>query len=262
MPSSPRPVLLSLLACCVLLAALSPSAAYAQDREAAERFFFEGQQAYAGGEYGTAIFKFEQAYEADPNGIFLYMSSVSYLKSDNLEKALEFGRRAREKADDLDEDMRARNDARIHAIESGIQSRQSAQTTSALIGESRRLNAASAPVEGGGGRSGIGGVGWTGVTLTAVGAGLMLSSLYFERQVRDLTITDSDGMPKIPADREEEFNRARTTGLITLGSGAIVTLVGGGLLLYGLGSREPSGSATLQVAPARDGGYAGVHVEF
>lgn len=254
MRSSPLP---SRHTCCATLTALlillgGASPLMAQDKAAAAAYFEEGQAAYAGGDYGEAILKFAQAYQEDPNGIFLYMSSLAYLKSDNTEKALEFARRANEQSGDLDEDMRARNMARIQAIESARERRSTGQSVGVAMEPLLRQKNGSPP------RRGLGAVGWTGLGVTVVGTGMMLGSLYFDNKVKGYR----DERGRTPQEFADEANQARFAGLTLLASGAILTLVGGGLFVYALGSREKGSDVTLQLTPLKEGGYAGFRLSF
>lgn len=265
--SRPSPLLLRtlhILTLCVLLGA--SSSALAQDKAAAAQYFQEGQQAYAGGDYGAAIFKFAQAYEEDPNGIFLYMTSLAYLKSENIDKALEFGKKAKLQGSDLDDDMRARNDARIQAMETGKTRQLRAQSAGVgiakVIKANANLNNGNKGNEGNKGNKsgGIGGTGWTGVVLTATGVGLMVGSIYFNRQLAALCIDPDAEKCNIPANDLPTASRLQTSGLVMLGTGAALTLVGGGLFVYALGTRD--NTATLQLVPTRQGAYTGIKLRF
>lgn len=233
--------------------------AHAQDKEAAAKYFQEGQQAYAGGDYGAAIFNFSQAYNEDPNGIFLYMTSLAYMKSNNFDKAIEFGKKTQAQAADLDTDKQARNEARLFAMQNALAARQQAQLTGVSVADVLKDRATQTPPDGGG-RTGIGGVGWTGVGMMVAGSGLMLSSLYFNNRVSDLLVTGTDGEPRVPSDKRDEVARYQLFGLTALGTGAVLTLVGGGLFVYALGSREKA--ATLQLMPTRGGAYTGLQLRF
>ncbi len=251
------PYLVSLLLFALLT--LSSSAAFAQNKEAAAKFFQEGQQAYAGGDYGAAIFKFSQAYQEDPNGIFLYMTSLAYLKSNNFDKAIEFAKKAQDQSADLDADMQARNLARLHAMTHGLELKRHAQSTGVAISEvvtKQQDKQLKPPSE----TSGIGGLGWAGLGIGVAGVGLMAGSLYFNSKLKELDVDPSTPKVDVPQDQTTQATQYRTLGLTMLSSGAVFTIVGGGLFIYALGNKK--NATTLQVMPTRDGGYAGVKLSF
>lgn len=255
--ASIRLLLTSSLLLLLCTAAFAPQA-HAQDKEAAAKYFQEGQQAYAGGDYGAAIFNFSQAYNEDPNGIFLYMTSLAYMKSNNFEKAIEFGKKTQAQASDLDPDKQARNEARLLAMQHALATKQQTQLTGVTVSQLIKDRAIQAPPAGA--RTGIGGVGWTGVGMMVAGSGLMLSSLYFNSKVSDLLVTGTDGEPRVPSDKRDEVARYQLFGLTALGTGVVLTLVGGGLFVYALGSRDKT--ATLQLMPTRGGAYTGLQLRF
>lgn len=262
------------IALATLVSALSPAVAHAQsDRERAGEHYKAGLKAAFAADYGEAIFQFKQGYALDPNGRFPYNLAIVNIKVGKFDEAIRYAREAEERDEDLDEDLRAKNSARLRALEL----RQRALSTAGAIKDS--TTQAAAEICGDGldndangrtdcadpacamlpacgatpppaGREGIGAVGWSGVGLAVAGVGLMGSSLYFNSKLRDLK--NEDGT--IPAENRDEAVRAQTIGLITLGSGGLLALVGTGMFVYALGSRSSGDEgAALELAPTPGG---------
>lgn len=250
--------------CSFLFCMSLTSAAWAQS---AGQLFEEGQAAYAGGDYGTAIFKFQKAYKEDNNPIFLYFTSLAYYKSGNFEKAIEYGERTAKENAAIDDPDRAlpdklvqRNDSRVKAMSNAVSFTNTSKAIAVKIDEKRpkgtgptgRPGDPITPTN-----KGIGAIGWTGLALTITGGALMGASAVPNARLAAL----KNERGEVAQQDLDEANRHRTTGLVMLSSGAVVTLVGVGMFVYGLGSRGKS-STSLHLAPTTGGGYAGFSFEF
>jgi tetratricopeptide (TPR) repeat protein len=100
------------VACTVTLA---PSAAYADDAAEAQTLYQQGMDAYFAGKYADAIVAFKQAYQLDPNPIFLFNMSIAYEKAGNFDEALDEGWTAQESGQ-LPEQAAQINEARLPAL--------------------------------------------------------------------------------------------------------------------------------------------------
>ncbi|CAN0438140.1 unnamed protein product [Laminaria digitata] len=242
----------------LLIGALSTPAWAQDDKAKARTYYEEGVKAAYAGNYGEAIFQFKQGYKLDPNGLFPYNITIAYLKTKNYEDALRFAVEAESRSKDLDQKQRTRNQARISSLSIRKSTLRVADDikdlqSKTVVKKGPEVTDPGKETE----RSGIGPLGWGGVTLTMLGGGLMGSSLYFNNKLKGYINEDGNTPPEL----EAEAVQARTTGLALLIAGGAVTLTGIGMFVYALGSRN-SGKASLMLAPARGGGYMGMSVRF
>ena len=232
-----------------------PAAAQEPPAEAVE-FYQSGLKAYVAGEYSEAVLQFQQGYQIDPNPAFLFNIARAYYKLGDHAKALEYSLQARSSTLP-DENMEQENTALIPAFRTRLMAERVAENVARVRAEQER-----AAQEQGRrdpvtirqtSESGFGAVGWSGVALSVVGAGMLGASLYYNALVSDYDPDDPNS--------EVDFDDAQTyqsTGRVLLIAGGGVTLVGLGMILYGIGSSSSDATSTLQLAPmGEDVAYVG-----
>lgn len=251
----PRRILLPLL----VALTLTPTLAHAQseaDRERAAEFYQNGLKAAYAKDYGEAILQFKQGYKLDSNGLFAYNIAVANLKVGKPEEARRYARQAEARADDLNDKQRTRNLARIDAVGAILGAQQVAQRVASAPDPAPIQTTSRASGE----REGLGAIGWSGLGMTIVGAGMVGASTLFANRVGQLQEPDGTFAPE----NYDQAVRAQSTGLTLLISGGVIAVVGAGMFIYALGSRSGGAeeAATLQIAPTRGGGYMGLHLRF
>lgn len=253
------------LSLALLISLATPSVSMAQDDPVAiaQEHFEKGAEWYTQGEYSKAIVEFLKGYNLAPNPMFLYNISLSYAKMDNIEEALKAAERA-EREGGLPDEVAIRNYARMNAFRIRLNSDQNAAQMSQIAKVEEKTIVEPDPVEPASG-GGFGALGWTGVGLTAIGAGLGVGALLVNApladQIDQLEAEAAGGDPARFSELKNQIESDQSTGKILLYAGAGAGAVGLTLIIIELlGSEEEQ--AQIYVSPQRGGASVGFGTNF
>lgn len=239
----------------LLLSALSVGTATAQEEvvQQAQEYFQQGAEYYTTGEYSKAIVEFLKGYNLAPNPMFLYNISLSYAKMDNVEDALGAAERAN-KDGGLPADVQLRNESRIRAFRMVL----AAKDVSSSMKQVAQVEPVAPPVAESSG--GFGALGWSGVVLTTVGAGLLVGALVVNAPLADdieqLERESIGGDPARFDELKQSIEDGQSLGQILLFAGAGVGAVGVTLLIIELVSGEETSTA-MTLVPQKGGAVVG-----
>lgn len=266
----------------ICAAALVASPAFAQtDAEKAAELYKQGLDLYFAEDFGVAITKFRAGYELDPNPMFLYSLSLCFAKLGNYPDALDHAARAAQKREMLPPEEAVKNDARIVAYATRVQTQTLADaklaearggvktcltnadcSTGEVCNIRRGVCVAELPVDTSPARPPLlelfSPVGWAGVGAATVGTGLLIgggfTSLAVKRNEDKLADASFDGDRVELADK---ITRQKSTGRVLVVGGAGLVLVGAGLIvvdLLVLRSDDAPGSTVAPVVSPHGGG--------
>ena len=215
--------------------------------------FEQGAAMYYNGNYGAAILKFKQAYQAEPNALFLYNMSLCYLKLGQYEEAIEAGELAKKPhgaTAPLNTRDRTANDARIAALRRVLEARKVKPPASAVS----VVVAPDTPDD----VERWGTLGWVGVGVAVLGAGVLGGALLTDREIDEALME----LERAAANGDRaEFNRLsddvdtlQTRGRILTFSGLGVASLGLGLIVFDLLTENEPRSQSVGVIPLREGG--------
>ena len=230
---------------------LAQTSASAQDRAEADRLYEEGIKAAIAGDYPSAIIHLQNGYRLDPDARFLYNIAVCYERLDNADKALDFYTRTL-KSPNASSDMRTKAAGRLH----GYTAKQVATATATAIAQGpatiKPPNDSTSQAKA---DQGFGGLGWTGVAVSVVGAGLMGASLIPNAGLADQIKEYEDGVrldpnPARDTSRYEAITSKQSTGKALLFSGMGLAVIGAGLILVEVMRSTDSDVAPEQPAQA------------
>jgi len=234
----------------------------AVDQQAAKRHFDRGAELFRAEQYEEAIDAFDRALEADPNAMIHYNLSLAYLKDDQLPEALRHARKAAEFGD-MPRTAAVRNRARMDALETILRARDTG-TAYADAGADSRAPATNplydpAPdsesseptdsAESGEARRGaFSPTGWVGLGLAVGGIGSLGGAAAIDAGLRSDVANYRRAAERGDAETyhrlRDSIGNRQTAGRVFLYSGAVLTAVGGGLLIYDLVGSSDSGGDT------------------
>lgn len=261
---------------------LSSSAAIAQqgpDRaKLARQHFDRGAQSFYKGDYANALLEFRKAYQYKEDATILYNMSLAYLKLDNLDGALEAAQRAKAKGG-MPKKMQVRNDARIRGlgvamsavkVAGGIaeqkgriaqDEQEQAHQEQTQQQPPKEASTQAQPPEHGPGAApnaqadqGLGALGWTGVSMSVVGAGLLAYAVVVDQQLG----SDIDAYKASDAANYDDYRQTisdkQTVGQIAMYSGAGLAAAGLTLWIVDVagGDETTQDSMALEVSPGVD----------
>ena len=204
------------------------------------------------GEYNKAIVEFLKAYNAVPNALFLYNISLSYGKLGNVDDALAAALKARD-GEGLDAETQNRNSARILAF-------RRAQSATDVASEMAAL-AEQAPPPPPPKENRFGALGWTGVGLTVVGAGLTVGSFVIANSLSDRIDEYETAAANGDRTRYEtlrsEIRNGQTVGQVLLFAGTGAAALGLVFVLTDLVNDGGERDVSAAVGPVPGGGFAG-----
>jgi len=237
----------------VSLLLVAPAWAQEDGIQQAQEHFQQGAEFYTSGEYSKAIVEFLKGYNLAPNPMFLYNISLSYAKMDNIEEALRAADRAN-KDGGLPAEVQLRNESRILAFRAAL----TAQSASTSMKQVAKVEPEPTPPVS---SSGFGALGWAGVALTTVGAGLMVGALVVNAPLADniaeLERESIGGDQARFNELKQSIEDDQSLGQILLFAGAGVGAVGVTLLIIELLSGEET-SAAMTLIPHKGGAIVGV----
>lgn len=223
----------------------SPAVASDGDIERAQELFNEGAELYLDGEYSAAIVRFRQANAYREHSLFHYNIAMAELHRGEVVDAAEAAREARVTEPALEPDNRANNDAIIagagvFTTGSNVAVELAPDEDAEPIAEpedpedTQPVAEPDQPTEPADPDSGVGTLGWTGVSALAVGLGSLGGAWYVDAQVSD----HRQGLEEVAGElSQEQFNdqidemaRWQTRGQVLLFSGLFLAATGGTLL--------------------------------
>lgn len=241
----------------ILITALSSAQAMAQtsseNKAAADKLYEEGLKAAIAGDFAGAVIQFQNGYKLDPDPRFLYNIGGCYERLNNDERAVDYYQRVL-KSNNASTDIHTKasaklraNQAKIAAIGTGTAISSRGDTN--VVGPSDPNNPRVKTQDEGG----FGGLGWAGVAIGAVGAGLMTASLIPNSGLSDQIQEYEDGVrvdpdPARDKSRYDAIQSKQSTGKLLLFSGAGLAVVGVGLVIVELATSGSEAAPPTQQA--------------
>lgn len=249
-----------------LFASFSPDvqAQTKAEKEQAKEHFQQGAEYYTGGEYPKAIVEFVKGNALAPNAMFLYNISLSYAKLGNIEDALTAAVKAQgEKG--MPDKVRDRNIGRIAAFRVALRAESAAPKIEHASKQIAQIEEPEPDTKKVASSGGLGTLGWSGILLTTVGAGLGIGAYVVAGSVQD----DIDLYEAAAASGDREaYDRLRvdiesgqSTGTLLLYSGIGLGTAGIVMIVVDLMSGGESESA-VYVTPTAGGTEAGYFLRF
>lgn len=243
------------LTTCAALICLSNVAMAQTDDErkaAADKLYTKGVEAVISKNYPRAIIHFQNGYNIDPDPKFLYNVSVCYGRLKDYQKGITFAQRVIG-ADRSTPKLLAKATSRMRSFQTIL----AAQGTAVAI---KDKPAVIKPIDTKPKDGNFGTVGWIGVAGAGVGAALLGTAMFYSAGLGDdiqqyEDDVRSDPNPTRDQKRFDELESRQGTGQMLLYSGAGLTALGVGLIVYELasgGEAQPNTTTTkarLNVAP-------------
>lgn len=263
--------LLHILTSVLLIAALlAPGSAVAQEgaREA-QGYFEKGAALYFEGEYGQALVQFKKGHATLPNAMFQYNIALCNLKLERYGEAMTAAREA-ERLGGLASREAAMNRSRIIAIPRIERTQAVAEDVSQAQAAVVEVTAETTTEETGSieakpERSSFGALGWTGVGLTAVGAGLLVGAVGVEVGLQgtwdEYNAAAEEGDTERFNELKTEIESRQSTGKALLYAGIGAGAVGVALIVAELVTSPRSDQPRVSVFASPDGS-AGVSAHF
>jgi tetratricopeptide (TPR) repeat protein len=252
--------LVSALTLCVSVPAFADEAAM----EKAQEHFNAGAKLYFAGDYAGALVEFNNGHRLSPSAVFLYNIALAHYRLGNLDMAVNNAEKAAE-VGGMPEDMATKNEARLvvwHVTKTASNwSSGEAVAESGDAGEGGSVSdgTTTEPADGGG----LSGLGWAGVGTAAAGAGLLvgwsLVSGGLSDHLADIDAANAAGDEAAYNAASEAFDSDQGLAQILLYSGAGLTAVGLGLLVFDLTS---GGESDQQQVQLRGGTHPTLVVRF
>jgi tetratricopeptide (TPR) repeat protein len=205
-------------------------------RERAEDFYKSGADSYFRGDIITALSKFKQGYELDPNAMFLYNISLCYGKLENYSEALTHADLAHTKG--LPPEVSDKNMARIAAYRTILKTQYNAElepVAVAVVDCDSEECAPDATNESEGSQKPTW-MGWTGATVAVVGGGMLVGAFLVDSGLdSDITAYDEAIAQADLAQAgrlKSDIEGQQTLGKILVISGSVLAATGIGLFVY------------------------------
>lgn len=226
--------------------------------ELAQKHFNRGARAYLEENYTEAVVQFLTAYRHREDPMILYNLSLAYQGLEKYGDALEAARRAGLEPDELPDDVRPRNLARIVALQQVLAAQSAAPEIRDAPGEAVVASGEGVDVDDRttvvahrrSGNSSIGALGWTGVATAAAGTGLLVYAGLLQLEI-DSAIESYEARPTEA--KRDSIEERQQVGKLVLYSGAGLFVLGTTLFvvdLAWLGDAEPE---SVGIAPTAGG---------
>lgn len=255
---------------------ISPEVHAQSDKKQAQTLAQKGAKAFVQKDYAMAVTYFQRAASLDPNPVLLYNLSLAQSKLGNVQEARDAAQRAIDMGSDgVPEDTWVKLHARRDAYDRGLSARSIADalapddarvsTEGPQGGESGQTTVtASRQVDEG---PAVGTLGWVGAGVGVAGVGLLAGAGLVNAGVRADIEDYDDARTAGEFDRAErlqsEVESGQQLGQILLYSGAGLTAVGAGLLIFDLvNGAESDKNAKLLTVPTRGGASVTLHLRF
>lgn len=239
----------------IAVVGFAPLCAVAQDLtdeqiEQVQTHFDTGAKLYQSADYSGAIREFEAAHQILPDAIFLYNIALAYSKLGEIDKSLDYARRA-EAVGGLSPEDSAQNRARIAAYGRVSQAPDRAQEISERVDPAFSLSW----------------YGWAGTGLAVVGVLMLGATASIDSGLADEVQAYKDAAAgRDQADYERlkgEIERKQLGGRVLFFGGMAALLGGAGLVVYDLMFRgDGSETASWTLTPAPGGAVVGVSGSF
>ena len=198
-------------------------------RERAREHFEQGAEFFFEERYGRALVEFRRAHRLDPHPMILYNKSLAHLRLENTRESYNFALAAQEMGG-LPPAESVRNIARIRGFRVAMDAEGLAETIAAAsaVADLEPEEPGDVPQQREVESAGMGGLGWTGVVLTGLGAGLLTYAGIVDYQlggkIEEFESTTVD----------EEFFRLRDEIDRDIRNGEIALYSGAGLAVLGV----------------------------
>ena len=245
---------LTTLTTCAALVCLSNVAMAQTDaakKAAADKLYTKGVEAVISKNYPRAIIHFQNGYNIDPDPKFLYNVSVCYGRLKDYKRGITFAQRVIG-SDRSTPKLLAKATSRMRSFQTIL----AAQGAAVAIKD--RPTEIVKPTDPKPKDGGFGTVGWIGVASAGVGAALLGTAMFYSAGLGDDIQQYEDDVradpnPTRDQERFDELESRQGTGQILLYSGAGLTALGVGLIVYELvagGESQPEPTkARLNVVP-------------
>lgn len=237
------------------------------DKEAAKKakeHFARGASHFYKEEYDQAVVEFLNAYDYYPDPMILYNLARAHAKLDSIKTAIQTAEKA-QRMGGMPKKATARNAARIAAWKRLLTAREISEDIAGPRAQDPRRK--STPVAPPPDAPRLGAVGWTGVGLTVVGAGLVGYAGYVELDL-DTQISNYKKAARNNDDVhyrrfKQDIADRQQVGKVSLYTGLACLATGVGLWSYDLfDASEAESSVTVDLAPSADGPSVGFSFSF
>jgi hypothetical protein len=243
---------------------LSP-AAHAQESDSdaatARKHFDRGAEYFYEGDNSKAVVEFMKAYRLQPHPSILYNVSIAHVRLENVDEAYRVARKAAS-MEGMPQKMSTGNDGRIRGLERIMEARTVAESIVAShdraepASRAKPVSRAEAPAKD---TDAMGGLGWTGVTMTAVGVGLLgyaaVTHVQLDADISAYQEASANRQVATYEQYRQEISDKQDIGRVALYSGAGLAAVGLGLWLTDLLSDSSDDQASVSIGvnprPAR-----------
>lgn len=265
---------LPVLVSCTLYSAAALAQTSPANKAAADTLYEEGLKSAVAGDYPSAVIHFQNGYKLDPDPRFLYNIAACYYRLDNFDRASDYYQRVL-KSTNVSTDIHTKAASKLRAMEVQLSSASVSDRIKNNAGQANKGGPTKAPGPTKDDKAeGFGGLGWAGVAVTAVGVGLMGASLIPNAGLSDQIKEYEDGVrldpnPSRDKSRYDAIQNKQSTGKLLLFSGAGLTVVGAGLVLFELAtssSQEAAAPQDASLSPlfhiSPDGAAVGMRLAF
>lgn len=241
-------------------------------RERAREHFEQGAEFFFEERYGRALVEFRRAHRLDPHPMILYNKSLAHLRLENTRESYNFAVAAHEMGG-LPPAESVRNIARIRGFRVAMDAEGLAETIAAAsaVADLKRSeehgdDGVDVPQQREVESAGMSGLGWTGVVLTGLGAGLLTYAGIVDYQLGGkIEEFESTTVDEEFFRLRDEIDRDIRNGEIALYSGAGLAVLGVTFWILG---RNSSSSAPSEVqliphiAPETGSGFLQLNGRF
>lgn len=205
-------------------------------RERAEEFYKSGADSYFRGDILTALSKFKQGYELDPNAMFLYNISLCYGKLENYSEALTHAELAHTKG--LPSEVSDKNMARVAAYQTILKTQHIAELEPVAVAgvDCDSDECAPEPANEPEGSQKPTWLGWTGATVAVVGGGMLVGAFLVDSGLDSDISAYDEALARADLSEAErlksDIESQQTLGKVLVISGSVLAATGVGLFVY------------------------------